>query len=213
MSAPGVLLCIVIVLFLIGQVRVGCKAEYDQSGVQVFVRLGKFHIRVFPMKKKAGEAKPKKEKKPKKKREKKPQKPVPVQEKIGGALGYIETLLPVLLDAVKYFTRKLQIDKVYLCLTAGSPDPADAAAVYGKASAVLGALWQPLTTAFDVKDGYAKVDFDFESERMTICGTAALSIKIGQILWLAVYFGIRALVRCLKERKRQKNEKKLRKAV
>ena len=211
MSAPGILLCVVIVLFLIGQIRVGCKAEYDQNGVQVFVRVAAFHIQVFPLKKKTGEKKPKKAKKPKK--EKKPKQPVPMKEKIGGALGYVQTLLPVVIKAVGYFFKKLQIDTLRLRLVAGSPDPADAAKVYGTASAALGALWQPLTQAFDVKDGHARVDLDFESDRMTIWAAASLSIKIGQIIWLAVYFGIWALVRFLKERKRQKNEKKLRKAV
>ena len=77
MSAPCVLLCVVIVLFLIGQIRVGCKAEYDQNGVQVFVRVSAFYIRVFPVKKKNGEKKPKKAKKPKK--EKKTKEPVPMK--------------------------------------------------------------------------------------------------------------------------------------
>jgi hypothetical protein len=110
-------------------------------------------------------------------------------------------------------TAELQIDTLRLHLVAGASDPADAAQVYGTASAALGALWEPLTRAFDVKDGHAKVDLDFESDRMTVWAAASLSIKIGQIIWLAVYFGIWALVRFLKERKRQKNEKKLRKAV
>ncbi len=217
MSGPVILLCVLIVLFLIGQIRVGCKAEYDQSGVQIFVRVASFHIRVFPLKKKRGEKKTKKQKKAKKvkkaKKNKQPKEPVPLKEKVGGALGYVETLLPVVLKAVGYFFKKLQIDTLRLHLVAGSPDPADAASVYGKASAALGALWYPLTEAFDVKDGHAKVDLDFESDKMTLCAAAALSIKIGQILWLAVYFGIWALVRFLRERKRQKNEKKLRKAV
>lgn len=213
MSAPVILLCVLIVLFLIGQIRVGCKAAYDQNGVQVWVRLAAFHIQILPLKKTNAERKPKKEKNPKAKKAGKPKEPVPMKEKIGGALGYLQALLPVILDAVKYFTKKLQIDVLHLRLIAGSSDPADAASVYGKANAVLGALWYPLTNAFDVKDGYAKVNLDFDSQQMTVCATAALSLKIGQILWFALYFGFRALTGFLRERKRQKNEKKLRKAV
>ena len=52
MSTPGILLCLLIVLFLIGQIRVGCKAAYDHEGVQVWVRVAFFHIRVFPLKQK-----------------------------------------------------------------------------------------------------------------------------------------------------------------
>ena len=213
MSAPAILLCVLIVLFLIGQIRVGCKAAYDQNGVQVWVRLAVFHIQILPLKKTNAERNPKKEKNPKAKKAGKPKEPVPMKEKIGGALGYLQALLPVILDAVKYFTKKLQIDVLHLRLIAGSSDPADAASVYGKANAVLGALWYPLTNAFDVKDGYAKVNLDFDAQQMTVCATAALSLKIGQILWFALYFGFRALTGFLRERKRQKNEKKLRKAV
>ena len=213
MSASVILLCVLIVLFLIGQIRVGCKAAYDQNGVQVWVRLAAFHIQILPLKKTNAERNPKKEKNPKAKKAGKPKEPVPMKEKIGGALGYLQALLPVILDAVKYFTKKLQIDVLHLRLIAGSSDPADAASVYGKANAVLGALWYPLTNAFDVKDGYAKVNLDFDSQQMTVCATAALSLKIGQILWFALYFGFRALTGFLRERKRQKNEKKLRKAV
>ena len=207
MSASVILLCVLIVLFLIGQIRVGCKAAYDQNGVQVWVRLAAFHIQILPLKKTNAERNPKKEKNPKAKKAGKPKEPVPMKEKIGGALGYLQALLPVILDAVKYFTKKLQIDMLHLRLIAGSSDPADAASVYGKANAVLGALWYPLTNAFDVKDGYAKVDLDFDAQQMTVCATAALSLKIGQILWFALYFGFRALTGFLRERKRQKNKK------
>lgn len=207
MSASVILLCVLIVLFLIGQIRVGCKAAYDQNGVQVWVRLAAFHIQILPLKKTNAERNPKKEKNPKAKKAGKPKEPVPMKEKIGGALGYLQALLPVILDAVKYFTKKLQIDVLHLRLIAGSSDPADAASVYGKANAVLGALWYPLTNAFDVKDGYAKVNLDFDAQQMTVCATAALSLKIGQILWFALYFGFRALTGFLRERKRQKNKK------
>lgn len=213
MSAPGILLCVLIVLFLICQIRVGCKAAYDHEGIRVWVRLGKIFVPIFPMKKSSKPKKAKKAKKPKKKKAKKDKEPAPLKEKIGGALGYVQALLPVLLDAVKYFSKKLQIDTLHLNLIAGSPDPADTASVYGKATAALGAVWYPLTNAFDVKDGYARVDLDFEAQQMTLCATAGLSLKIGQILWFALYFGIRALAGFLQERKRQKNEKKLRKAV
>lgn len=210
MNGPVILLCVVIALVLLMQIRLGCKAEYDQNGPTVYVRLGKLYFRVFPVKKKE---KPKKSKAKKPKKEKKPKEPVPLREKIGGTLGYLEQLLPVVLDAVKYFGRKLQIDTLHLYLLAGSPDPADAAMLYGRATAALGALWYPLTETFDVKDGHAKVDLDFEAQQMTIICTAALSLKLGQLLWFALYFGGRALCAFLKERSRQKTQRKQRKAV
>ena len=213
MRGPVILLCVLVVLFLIGQIRVGCKAAYDHEGVRVWLRIAAFYIPVFPIKKKPAGDRSVKRKKTKRKKEEKTKEPVPLKEKLGGALGYIQALLPVLLDAVKHFSKKLRIDQLHLTLIAGSPDPADTALVYGRACAALGALWYPLTDAFDVKDGYAKVDLDFETQQMTLCAAAALSLKIGQILWFAIYFGVRALTSFLWEHRRQKNEKKLRKAV
>ena len=209
MSAPQILLCVLVVLVLIGQIRVGCKAVYDCSGVSVFVRLGAFHLKIFPLKKK--EKKPKKADKPSKK--KKAKEPVPVKEKMGGALGYARELLPVVLDALRWFGRKLSVDTLRMRLVAGGGDPADAAMLYGQANAALAALWYPLTDAVHVKDGYAKAELDFDAPQTTITCTAALSMKIGQVVWFAVYFGIRALRRFLSERRRQRNEKKQRKAV
>ena len=78
-------------------------------------------------------------------------------------------------------------------VTAGAPDPADAAMIYGRTNAALGAAWQPLTTAFHVKDGRASVRIDFNSDRTTVYGITALSIKVGQALWLGLYFGAKAL--------------------
>ncbi len=214
MSAPWFLLCALVFLFLISQIRVGCKAIYDHSGIQIFIRLAMWHIRVFPLQKKQGANNNKKEKKANKPpKERKSQEPIPLQEKIGGALGYAQALLPVLLDAVKYFFKKLQVDTLHLRLVAGSSDPSDAAMLYGKASAALGALWYPLTEAFDVKDGHAKVDLNFDAERMELYAAAALSIQIGQMIWMTIYFGIWVLVRFLRERRHQKHIKKLGKAV
>jgi hypothetical protein len=41
---------------------------------------------------------------------------------------------------------------------------------------------------------------------MTVYGLAKLTIKIGQLLWLGIYFGVKALRAFLAVRKRQKEE-------
>ena len=48
---------------------------------------------------------------------------------------------------------------------------------------------------------------------MTVYGLASLSIKIGQILWLGVYFGCKALWGFLAVRGRQKQKQQQRKAA
>ena len=207
-----VLLIVLAVLFLIGQIRVGGLAEYSAEGFLAWVRLGKLHIKVFPMKKKDKPAK-KRVEKPSEEKSGKPEAEVPLSEKAGGALDYAQTLLPVALDAVGSMYSKIRMDTLELELTVGAADPADAAMRYGQASAALGALWEPLTRAFHVKDGRARVRVDFEAGEMTVYGLASLSIKIGQILWLGVYFGCKALWGFLAVRGRQKQKQQQRKAA
>ena len=209
-----VFLIVLAVLFLIGQIRVGGLAEYSAQGFRAWVRAGALKIQVFPLNKKDKPARKKEKKaKPPKKKEEAPPPPKPLAEKAGGALDYARALLPVALDAVGTMYGKLRMDTLELELTVGAADPADAAMRYGQASAALGALWEPLTRAFHVKDGRARVRVDFEAGEMTVYGLASLSIKIGQILWLSVYFGCKALRGFLAVRGRQKQKQQQRKAA
>ena len=209
-----VFLIVLAALFLVGQIRVGGLAEYSAEGFRAWVRAGALKIRVFPLNKKDKPARKKEKKaKPPKKKEEAPPPPKPLAEKAGGALDYARALLPVALDAVGTMYGKLRMDTLELELTVGAADPADAAMRYGQASAALGALWEPLTRAFHVKDGRARVRVDFEAGEMTVYGLASLSIKIGQILWLSVYFGCKALRGFLAVRGRQKQKQQQRKAA
>ena len=101
MKALFVLAVLVLILLLLGQVRVGGRAEFNAQGFFLWVRLGLFQIKILPMSPK--EEKPAKPQKPKKKKEpqkpKKEKEPVPLPEKIGGALEYAQELLPVVLEA------------------------------------------------------------------------------------------------------------------
>lgn len=203
MKILTILAIVLAALFLLGQIRVGCQAEYSAGGPVVKLRIGALKLQVFPAKPK--EKKPAQKKKKAKKTKEKP--PVPLQEKVGGALSYAKALLPIVLDLAGQFTQRLQVDKLRLVLTAGGADPADAAMLYGNASAALGAFWHPLTQAFHVKDGSARVDLDFDRPEMTLYAFASLSLKIGQILKIGVYFGMKALFAFLSVRKKLKTEK------
>ncbi len=209
MSGWMIFAIVLLVLFLLGQVRTGVRAEYNAGGVFVWARLGPIELRVFPLPAKE-EKKPKKKKekpkKPEKPKEEKPEKPL--SEKVGGAVDYALALLPVVLDAGGQFVRKLRVDLLRLELTAGSPDPADAALRYGQAVAVLSAIWGPLTRAFHVKDGEARALVDFTTDSMTVYGAASLSLKLGQIVWLGLWAGWRALWAFLRVRREHKANKK-----
>lgn len=215
MRAVCILAAVALALFLIGQVRVGGRAEFSARGFFLWIRLGLFQIKILPMAPK--EEKPAKPQKPKNKKEpKKPKKerePVPLPEKVGGALEYAQELLPVALEAAKGMWRGLRVDTLELELTAGGGDPADAAMLYGQANAALGALWFPLTKAFHVKDGAARVKLDFDAPGTTVYGTAALSIKLGTVTRIGLRAGVKALSGILAANRRLKIKKQQRKAA
>lgn len=207
MRALHILAVVLLVLLLIGQIRVGCRAEFNSEGFFLWARLGKIRIKILPMKPK--EEKPQKPPKPPKpKKEKKEKLPATLPEKVGGALEYARALLPVALEAAEGLWRGFAIDTLELELTAGSSDPADAAMLYGSANAALGALWIPLTRAFHVKDGTARVKLDFDAPGTTLYGQAALSIKIGTLVWIGLGAGWKALFGALAARKRLKRKRR-----
>ena len=215
MGALYILATVILVLFLVGQVRVGGRAEFNAGGFFLWIKLGRFHIKLLPAKPR--EKKPEKPQKPRKKKEprkpKKEKEPATLPEKVGGALEYAQTLLPVVLEAARGMWRGLRVDVLELELTAGGSDPADTAMLYGQANAVLGALWYPLTKAFHVKDGTARVKLDFDAPGMTVYGTAALSIKIGTAVWIGLRAGVKALFGALAAKKRLKLKRQQRKAA
>lgn len=205
---------VLLVLFLIGQIRIGVRTCYQAEGLTIWVRLGKLHFQVFPGSPKEPKEKVSKEKRSKSAQKEPPQKePAPMSDRVGGALEYAKALLPVVLEAAGQFKRKLRVDTLHLVLTAGGSDPGDAAMLYGQANMVLGTFWYPLTDAFNVKDGDAKVKLDFEATGMTLCADAALSLKIAQILWLGIYFGGKGLAAFLRVYNRQKKMKQTGKAA
>ncbi|MFR6184543.1 MAG: hypothetical protein ACLUJG_02520 [Lawsonibacter sp.] len=73
------------------------------------------------------------------------------------------------------------------------PDPADAALRYGQANALLGAIWQPVTRVFHVKDGWARVEVDFERTEPALYGRVSLSLTVGELAALGLSFGVKAL--------------------
>lgn len=117
----------------------------------------------------------------------------------------VRRFLSLALEAAGSFRRKLCIDVLELDLIVGSPDPADAAMDYGKASAALGALWGPLNEAFRVKDGRARVDVDFQQEHWAVWGRLQMTLTIGQLVWLGLRYGAAAL-NILRETRRDTND-------
>lgn len=175
-------LLILLVLFALGRIRIGAQVEYCEDGLFVRVRAWAFLIPVYPMKKKKTGVK--------KVGKAASQKP---KQKKGGTLKLVLDLLPAVLETAGKFRRRLRVDKLELLLNICASDPADAAMRYGQANALLGSIWQPVTSVFHVKDGHAHVGVDFEGSESSLYLLASVSLTIAQALGLILGFCFRAV--------------------
>jgi hypothetical protein len=177
-------------VFLLGGLCVGLRGEYTPETAGAWLRIGPAEVRIFP--RPAG----KRPDRPKETGQDRPsgkKKPRPTFLSRRGLLELGRRLFPLLLEAAGQFRRKLQIDELRLRLVAGAPDPADAALRYGQANALLGAIWQPVTRVFHVKDGWARVEVDFERTEPALYGRVSLSLTVGELAALGLSFGVKAL--------------------
>ena len=193
---------ILALLFLLGCIPLSGGGEYSSAGASLWLRLGPVRITLLPRKQKT--QKQRKEKSPQK--PERPQKAKPERQKptLGGSLAYAKALLPLALECARRVWGAIYLNTLYLELQVGAEDPGEAAMAYGRANAALGAIWTPLVRAFHVKDGHARVNLDFDRKEPALYARAELSIRLGQALWLGLYFGLKALRALL----RVKNEKK-----
>ena len=64
-----------------------------------------------------------------------------------------------------------------------------------------------------MKDGRARVELDFDTETTTVSAAGSLSLKVGQLLWLGLYFGLKGLKKVIAVKGRHNTTDKERKAV
>ena len=189
MTFLKVLLVILLILWLISLIRIGGRVRYGEAGLFVFVLAGPMKIQVLPGKPK--EEKPKKKKKPKK--EKKPKEKKPKPEGQPGTLSRLMQLLPVVGQVCGALKRKIRIDDLKLDLIWGGSDPAAIAIGYGQANAALGMLWPLIDNNFKVKRHSFQIGMDYGRAQPMVELEAALTYTIGQIVALAVHYGVKAL--------------------
>ncbi len=178
-------LCVLILLAVLLLLRIGVQVEYGPDSLAVRFRIGPRYVQIIP----AGTKKKKKGSKTEK-----PAKPERKPAKKGGQLELIQELLPPVLRAIKRLCGKLRVDKLDLVLTAGAEDPSDAVVQYAVANAILGSLWHPIVNTCHVVDGHARTEIDFEARKTVVYLLAEPSLRVGQLLALAVVFAVQALV-------------------
>lgn len=193
-----VLLVVVALLLLIGCIRVGGVLEYAEEGVLVQLRIGPVNIPIFPPKRKKGEGKEGRQKRPGKKKTKEDRKPKgekePPRRKRGGRLAQLQTWLPLGIEALGKLKRYVRIDELFLDYTiSGRSDPARAAILYGRLCAGGGAVAELLERHFDVRSRRFSARVDFMAEHALVYAKLSLSFTIGQLVYMALSLGWKAV--------------------
>lgn len=206
-----IVLIVLLVLFLLAQLRLGGRVRYGEDGLWVTVIAGPARIQMLPQTEKARKKKEKKAEKAKKAKPKKekPKKEKPKKEKPEGAPGTVERvmkLLPVVGEAAGALHRKIRIDELSLGVIWGGSDPAAVALGYGRSYMLLGMIWPIFEHNFKVKKHDFQVDLDYERTSPAVSVSAALTMTIGQLLGFGFHYGLKALITWIRSGKSSKKQ-------
>lgn len=182
---------------------IGVSVLYNEDGFFLRCLLGWIPISLVGKPKK--EKKPKKQKEKKVKKEKKPKKKKPVtdekkkqEQKKGGSITDFLPLVKIGLNFLNAFRRKLRIRRLELKLIMAGEDPCDLAINYGRAWAALGNLMPQLERCFVIQKRDLEVECDFETTETRIKARIDIVISLGGVLWIAVRYGVQAVIKLLK---------------
>ena len=193
------------ILVILAWLPLGATVRYNDQGVALKVIAGPVRIPILPKKKAQEKEKPKKEEKPKQKKApaKKAEAPKPQEEK-GGPVTDFLPLVQTALDLLNAFRKKLRINHLYLKLVMASDDPCDLAVNYGKVNAAMGNLLPLLERCFVIKKRDIEIECDFESAKTVIIARADLTITLGRLLGILIWYGVKALKQFLSIQNKRK---------
>ncbi len=187
------------ILVLLAILPLGASVRYNSEGLSLKVIAGPVRIPILPAKKKDPQSvKPKKEKKKKtadktksKSATSKPKTEKPKEK--GGPITDFLPLVKTALDLLNGLRKKLRIKHLKLKLILAGDDPCDLAVNYGKANAAMGNLLPLLERCFVIKDKQVEVECDFEASQTLIIAGADITITLGWLLGIPVFYGVRAV--------------------
>ena len=94
------------------------------------------------------------------------------------------------LQALNRFRQRLRVQLLRLVFVSGAPDPYDTALAFGYVSAALGALTPLAERALRIDERDIQTGVDFQAERPRIDARIVCTIRIGQIVVIALAFGV-----------------------
>ena len=201
------------VLVLLASLPLGVSMKYDSGGPLVRLLAGPGKLTLYPRPKKKPKPekkapeKPAKPEKPKQEEPKPPQPPkeeAPKPQEKGGSLLDFLPLVKTALDLLGDFRRKLRVKNLELKLILAGNDPCDLAVNYGRANAAMGNLLPQLERLFVIKKRDIQVECDFTASETLVIARLDVTITLGRLLSLGVWYGLRALKEFLTIKKKRK---------
>jgi len=178
---------IIVILLLALLLRVGADASYTDGIFSFAIKFGPFSKKLRPVSKKTEgeEKKPQKEKKKKKApAEGKNEKKKSSKKKFN--LHDILGIIKIGLKTLGNFWRKISVDHLRLHFVFGGSDPYDTVMGFGRFNAAVGALLPLLHKVFNIKDEDYDSRIDFEAEKIKVDARICATIRIGEILIVAL---------------------------
>ena len=176
--AAALLLVVLLLLMPVG-VRLSMS-----GGLRLSLRVGPVRARLFPRQRKK---RPKRgEKETVKAAEASPQKRKarrrPNRQQILFSLDLLLTLLRRLLRRVR---RGLWVEPLDLRVVFGGEDPADVAALYGRAQAAVSALFAVGDSVMNIREARISLQTDYNAPGTTVEGEVGVQLRVGSALLLA----------------------------
>lgn len=195
------------ILALLAILPLGAAVQYHSDGFFLDVIAGQVRIPILPKKKKDPNKKEKKKEKNKKSKTDKKGKGESGGEKKKKKGGPITDFLPLVktvLDLLNTFRKKLRIKRLDLKLIMAADDPCDLAINYGRANAAMGNLMPQLERCFVIKKRNVEIECDFEAAQTLIIARADVTITLGWLLGIVVFYGVRGLKQFLQIKNKRK---------
>ena len=198
-TALWILLVIALLLTALNLLRVGVDAEYDGEGLFLRLKAGPVKITILPKREKP--KKKKKEKPPKDDADgEKPKK----KKKSPLTLPTLLKLVRPALEAAGSFRRKLSVDLLRLHARVGTDDPYSTAMTFAYLQSAVYGLHPLVERALNVKERDVWLTPDFTSDGIAAEGRLIGTIRIGQIMGIALVLGWKALLVILRQRKKKR---------
>jgi hypothetical protein len=184
-----------VILVVLAWIPLGATIRYNTDGLSLKIIAGPIRLTVLPKKNKEEKSKKKSKDKsaPKKVKASSTQPATPKQEEKGGPITDFLPLVNTALDLLNAFRKKLRIDRLVLKLIMAADDPCDLAVNYGRAWAAVGNLFPRLERWLVIKKRDVEVECDFEASQTVVIAHVDLTITLGRLLGILIWYGVRAL--------------------